>query len=210
MIQNWIIENLNRDGTVVEAGMYNGQDTDFFCRYFFYGKVYGFEPVPSIFKEAQSRVGHYPNAVLYQKGLAETTGSKTMYFSDRFGSDWGSSSILKPKDHLGFHPEITFNKAIEIQTTTLDDWATETNVNKIDLLWLDTQGSEPLILAASPKTLANTRYLYSEVSLIETYDGVMMYPEFKKFLEDNNFEMVHEDLPWKDMGNILYRNKNLT
>lgn len=209
MIYEWIVQNLNRDGVVVEAGMYNGQDTDFFCRYFQYGKVYGFEPVPSIFNEAKSRVGHYPNAFLYEKGLAEITGTKTMFFSDRFGSDWGSSSILKPKDHLGFHPEITFNKSIEIQTTTVDDWASENNVQKIDLMWLDTQGSEPLILAASPKSLANTRYLYSEVSLIETYDGVMMYPEFKIFLENNNFEMVFEDLPWKDMGNVLYRNKNL-
>ena len=77
-------------------------------------------------------------------------------------------------------------------------------------MWLDIQGSEPVVLAASPKTLTNTRYLYSEVSLIETYDGVMMYPEFKVFLEKNDFEMVFEDLPWKDMGNVLYRNKKLT
>ena len=210
MIYEWIVNNLSRDGVVVEAGMYNGQDTEFFCRYFWYGKVYGFEPVASIFEQARSRVGHYQNAVLSQKGLDETTGTKTMFFSDRFGSDWGSSSILKPKDHLGFHPEITFNKSIEIETVNLDDWSAQNNIDKIDLMWLDAQGSEPVILAASPKTLANTRYLYSEVSLIETYDGVMMYPEFKVFLEKNNFEMVYEDLPWKDMGNVLYRNKNLT
>lgn len=77
-------------------------------------------------------------------------------------------------------------------------------------MWLDIQGSEPNVLAASPKTMGITKYLYSEVSLIETYDGVIMYPDFKVFLENNNFEMVFEDLPWKDMGNVLYRNKNLT
>ena len=210
MIYEWIINNLNRDGVVVEAGMCNGQDTEFLCKHCLHGKVYGFEPVASIFEQARIRVGHYLNVVLSQKGLDATTGSKTMFFSDRFGSDWGSSSILKPKDHLGFHPEITFNKSIQIETVNLDEWSSQNSINKIDLMWLDIQGSEPVVLAASPKTLTNTLYLYSEVSLIETYDGVMMYPEFKVFLEKNDFEMVFEDLPWKDMGNVLYRNKKLT
>lgn len=208
LMYDWIIKNIDSNGVIVEAGVYDGQDTDFFCRHSSQGKVYGFEPIPSIFREAKQRVGHYPNLVLYQKGLGEKTEIKTMFLSERFGLECGSSSVLKPKLHLEVHPDVTFNRSIEVQTIKLDDWASENQIEKIDLLWLDTQGSEPLILAASPRSLKNTRYLYTEVSLIETYEGVVTYPKFKKFLENNDFEVIHEDFPWKDMGNILCRNKN--
>ena len=66
MIYEWIINNLNRDGVVVEAGMCNGQDTEFLCKHCLHGKVYGFEPVASIFEQARIRVGHYLNVVWMQ------------------------------------------------------------------------------------------------------------------------------------------------
>jgi FkbM family methyltransferase len=209
MIDSWIVGNLDRNCIIIEAGMYDGKNTDFFCRYFCDGMVYGFEPVPEPFAEANNRLSKYENVVLYEKALAENTGFRNMFYSDRFGEHSGSSSILPPKDHLSFHPEITFKEFIQIETITLDDWANQNSITKIDLMWLDTQGSEPIILGASKDTLSKTRYLYTEVSLIETYSGVIMYPEFKAFLEDNNFEVVFEDLPWKDMGNVLYKNNAL-
>ena len=46
------------------------------------------------------------------------------------------------------------------------------------------------------------------MSLIETYDNVILYPEYKKFLSENGFEIIEEELPWKDMGNVLLKNKN--
>lgn len=209
-IHEWVVRNIPKTGTIIEAGMYDGTDTKFFCSYFSQGKVYGFEPVPSLFDQAKQKINNFSNVEIYQVGLSDKTGSEKMYLSDISNSVCGSSSLLKPKDHLTIHKDITFKNELEINTTTLDDWLFGKNINTIDFMWLDIQGSEPNVLAASPKTMGITKYLYSEVSLIETYDGVIMYPDFKVFLENNNFEMVFEDLPWKDMGNVLYRNKNLT
>lgn len=47
----------------------------------------------------------------------------------------------------------------------------------------------------------------TEVSLIDTYDGVIKYPEYKNWLIENDFSVVFEDLPYQDMGNVLFKKK---
>ena len=206
-IHQWIVNNLPTNSVVVEAGTCDGSDTIFFSQYFSNGMVYGFEPIPALYNTVVSRIGHPYNVELVQKALSEKTGKLTIHCSDRFGADWGSSSILEPKDHIQVHPDITFKTQIEVDTVNLDDWFLAKKIDHIDFMWLDMQGYEPVVLKSSPLVLSKTQYLYTEVSLMETYRGVMLYPEYKKFLLDNNFEVVFEDLPWKDMGNVLFRNK---
>ena len=208
-IKEWMVKNLRKNAVIVEAGTADGSDTVSFSQQFIEGKIYGFEPIPNLYYDTMNKVHKLNNVTITNAALSEKTGKCKIYVSDRFDSDWCSSSLLKPKDHLSIHPEITFKKQIEVDTINLDDWLLTINETIIDLLWLDMQGYEPIVLKSSPNTLKKTRYIYTEVSLIETYDGVMLYPEYKQLLIDNGFEVVTEDLPWKDMGNVLFKNTKL-
>jgi FkbM family methyltransferase len=208
-IQDWIINNLSLDSIIVEAGAFDGSDTQFFCDRFTNGKVYAFEPVDELFNFCSQKLYQYKNLNLFKKALSSETGQQNIFISDRFGQIFASSSLLKPKDHLQVHPQITFNVERIIESITLDDFCEQEKIEKIDLMWLDMQGAEPSVLKNSITTLSKTRYLYTEVSLIETYENVLLYPQYKEFLEINNFEVVFEDLPHQDMGNVLFRNKNL-
>ena len=58
-IHEWVVKNIPKTGTIIEAGMYDGTDTKFFCGYFSRGKVYGFEPVPSLFNQAKQKVTNF-------------------------------------------------------------------------------------------------------------------------------------------------------
>jgi hypothetical protein len=62
------------------------------------------------------------------------------------------------------------------------------------------------VLLSAPTVLRSALYIYTEVSLIETYKGVMLWPEFRRRLEDYGYKVVAEDLQWSDMGNVLLRN----
>jgi len=208
-IKTWVTSNLKTSSIVVEAGTSYGCDTRFFSDYLSNGKVYGFEPIPELYRLASQRTNGQPNVELSNKALSSHTGVGTIYVSDRFGEPAESSSLLKPKNHLTIHPEITFKKSIKIETINLDDWFNSKNIAMIDLMWLDLQGYEPIVLQHAPVTLSKTRYLYTEVSLVETYDGVLQYPEFKAFLLNNDFEIVFESLPYADMGDVLFKNKTL-
>ncbi len=209
IIHKWILENLSQTPTIIEAGVCDGLDTNFFAKSFPKGKIYGFEPIPDLFNQASSLNEKYSNVVLNQLALGKSTETKKIYVSDRFGKKWGSSSILKPKEHLNFHTEITFNSELEIKTVNLDEWCESNNINQVDLMWLDLQGMEPLVIKSSPKIISKTTYIYSEVSLTETYENVILYDKFKDHMLKVGFEVVFEDLPWQDAGNVLFKNINL-
>ncbi len=209
-IQEWIVSNLEVNSTIIEAGTAGGSDTKFFSDYFTNGKIYGFEPIHFLYQETLSKVKDRSNVEVYNSALSDKSGISVIYQSDRFGQMAVSSSLLKPKEHLQVHPEITFKEEIEVECINLDDFCSSKNINLIDLMWLDMQGYEPIVLKASPNSMSMTRYIYAEVSLIETYENVIIYPEFKEFMFQNGFEPIFEDLPWVDMGNVLFKNKKLS
>lgn len=206
IIYKWISENLSQTPIIVEAGVCDGLDTEFFSKSFPKGKVYGFEPIPELFEQALERNSKYSNVILEKVALGEKTEKTKFYVSDRFGKKWGSSSVLKPKKHIDVHKEITFRDEIDLDVVNLDEWCLKNNLSSVDFMWLDMQGLEPVVIKSSPNIISKTKFIYSEVSLIETYENVVLYEDFKSYMESINFKVVFEDLPWQDMGNVLFRN----
>jgi hypothetical protein len=103
-----------------------------------------------------------------------------------------------------FHPKLEFERSINVETCTLDQWAESHKIPKVDLLWLDMQGVEPTVLRAAPKILATVRVIHTEVSLQPVYAGTELYPDFRTWLEKQGFKVVREFLPYPDMGNVLF------
>jgi FkbM family methyltransferase len=208
-IHQWLWENLGRDSVVVEAGTAEGTDTFIFAQIFPQGKIYSLEPIPHHFEQVKSRTSTIPHVKLFNKALSDTNGIAKMFVADRFGAPWGSSSLLQPKEHLNNNPDITFKSETEVETIKLDDFIEQNSISKIDLLWLDLQGVEPKVLQAAPNALKQTKYLYTEVSLVENYEGLVVYKDYRGFLESLGFEVVSEGIYWEDGGNVLFKNKNL-
>lgn len=190
---------------ILEAGTHNGQDTIQMAVLWKKSKIYGFEPVPNIYNQTLITLSKYKNIKIFPFGLSDKSGKSVLYLSE--GMSDGSSSLMFPKEHLNIHTEVKFDKKIEIQTYTIDDWAKQQNISKIDLLWLDLQGMEPAVLKSSPNILKTVSAIYTEVSLIETYEGVILYPEFKNWIETQGFILAWEDIRHKDMGNVLFIRK---
>ena len=209
IIHKWILENLSSTPTIIEAGVCDGLDTEFFAKSFPNGKIYGFEPIPELFQQALNRNKNYLNVNLEQLALGERSEDVQFFVSDRFGQKWGSSSILKPKKHIDVHTEITFNSESTLKVVNLDEWCLDRGICSVDLMWLDMQGAEPIVIKNSLNIVSKTKFIYSEVSLIETYENVVLYEDFKSYMESVNFKVVFEDLPWEDMGNVLLENINL-
>ena len=208
IIHKWILENLSQTPTIIEAGMCDGLDTEFFAKSYPDGKIYGFEPIPELFQQSLNRNKNYSNVNLEQLALGEKSEDVKFFVSDRFGEKWGSSSMLKPKKHIDVHKDITFNTELNLKVVNLDEWCVGNKINSIELMWLDLQGFEPIVIKSSPNIISKTKFIYSEVSLIETYENVTLYKDFKKYMESMNFRVVFEDLPWEDMGNVLFKNIN--
>ena len=103
-----------------------------------------------------------------------------------------SSSLLAPKDHLKYS-STQFKKEIEVQTITIDEWASQKGVDHIDLMWLDMQGYELNALKASPNILKTVKAILTEVEFVEAYKGQFQFKEVKEWLEGQGFTMVAEN-----------------
>ena len=81
-------------------------------------------------------------------------------------ADWDlSGSIRRPTGHTIEPGWCTFAEEGSVQTVTLDSCLQPERFPRsagVDLLWLDVQGAEADVIKGAWKTLARTRYLYTE------------------------------------------------
>jgi FkbM family methyltransferase len=188
--------------TIVEAGAHIGVDTVQMSKRWPQGTIHAFEPIPDLFRQLQSNTAKRNNVCCYPLALGKQTGAATMFVSS--GRSDASSSLFPPKAHLAHHPDILFDTKIQVPTITLDQWAAEQGIKKIDFLWLDLQGYELAVLQAATAVLATVQAIYTEVNLEETYAGVALYPELRQWLAAHGFNVIREDLPWQDGGNVFF------
>lgn len=193
---------LPEDPVIVEAGAHVGTDTARLSQAWPLGHIHAFEPVPSIFTKLNERTSALRNVTCYQLALGASETTAQMFVSG--GHSDGSSSLLRPEGHLREHPDVTFDRALPVAVTTLDSWAARAGVTRVDFLWLDMQGGELAALMAGPSILKNVRLIQTEVSLKRLYEGSPLYPEIRTWLESLGFQVVREELPWPDMGNVVF------
>lgn len=203
--KEYISKFLPKNSVIIEAGAHVGLDTIGMAKKFPNSKIFAFEPVPEIFEQLKKNTSKYKNVTCVQMGLSDKNGIQEIFVSS--GASDGSSSLLKPKEHLRLHPKVKFDDSIKIRTTTLDSWVKKNNLKKIDFLWLDLQGMEYRVLTKSQKTLKSVKAIFTEVSLVENYSGGVLYKKLKDFLINNNFILDKEDIAWEDGGNVLFIKK---
>lgn len=187
---------------IVEAGAHVGFDTLEMSTLWPQASIHAFEPIPSIYAQLVANTRDRANITCHPLALGATTGHASMFVSTG-GSD-GSSSLLRPAEHLVDHPDVKFESEIEVETVTIDDWARRAGIARIDFLWLDLQGYELAALAAGSDLLREVSVIHTEVNLKTTYEKAPHYSELRFWLEQRNFRVVKEAVPWADGGNVLF------
>lgn len=190
---------------VIEAGAHIGVDTVEMAKLWPDGTVYAFEPVPEIFGQLERNTRGCRNVLCFPVALSAEGGETELFVSS--GASDGSSSLLRPKEHLTVHPDVLFDTTLRIRTVRLDQWAEANGVRRADLLWLDLQGAELKVLKSAGALLQTVSAIHTEVSLIENYEGGELYQDLKEWLESQGFVVAREEMPWKDMGNVLFVRK---
>jgi hypothetical protein len=95
---------------------------------------------------------------------------------------------------------MTFDEIETVDFTTLDDAVETLGLSKIDFIWADVQGAEEDIISGGAQSLAKTRYLYSEYSSLEFYEGALTLHDLRSLL-GVDWQMI------KDYGSeALFRN----
>jgi len=129
---NIIKKLINKGDVVIDIGANIGYYTLIFARLVGNeGKVFAFEPESVNFNLLKKNVelNGYQNVVLVKKAVSNKTGQEKLYLSE---DDKGAHSLIG---------EIENRKSIQIDCIKIDDYF-RNNINKIDFIKLDIEGSE--------------------------------------------------------------------
>ncbi len=196
--------------TILEIGANDGTHTLQFAACFRDPAIHCFEPEPRAIRRFRRNLRGVPNVRLVEAAVGATTGTVRFHRSDGqrhkrwrrpLPEGWDySGSIRPPKRHLDVHPDVEFREPIEVPMLSIDDWALEHSVEGVDLVWMDVQGAEREVLAGMRATLPRIRFLYTEYSDVELYEGQPNLAEILAMLPD--FEVM-ERFP----GDVLLRRR---
>ncbi|WP_157814203.1 FkbM family methyltransferase [Olleya sp. Bg11-27] len=166
----------------------NGLDT--YCLY------YGFEPNLEEYNKLKQTDSHH----YFPYGLSETGGKKQFYitkhasYSSLLECNFDSyrNHFGKVKGFLKWYQGMEVLKNTTIKTETLDSFALNQDLNQIDFLKLDTQGTELSLLKSGKQLLEAKKIsvIFAEVTFIEVYKNQNLFSDLDKYLKAQGYEFI--------------------
>lgn len=179
---------------VLDIGSRWGEDARRLKRLFPSSKVYAFEPTPSSIVIWKKR-NKGKDITLIEKAVCDYTGTTKFMVNNpektvtsHPNGNQGANSLFKCNPDYPY--EKYFQDEMEVPCTTLQDWALEVGVSKIDLVWMDAQGAELLILKGMGSLLNTVRAIHTEVGIRQPYLGQPVFDEVDSFLKEAGLKFV--------------------
>lgn len=199
---------------VLQVGASYGQEMNEFLSQGIQAGVF-VEPLPQPFARLAAVCRQIPDFVAVQALCAEAEGqAHTFHVASNGGM---SSSLLKPANHLRVNAHVSFPDTVPLQSTTVSRLLSNLRaqgqgalVDRLDLLYMDTQGAEFKVLLGAVPVLSQFKYLYFEVMRNDMYEGQTPFLAYCHLLEALGFTLndVYFCHP-EQTGNALFVRKDL-
>jgi FkbM family methyltransferase len=198
---------------VLQVGASYGQEMKHFLDNGITSGVF-IEPLKAPFDHLASMCRQLPNFVAVQALISDSSAKpETLHIASNGGM---SSSILRPTKHLQLHDTVSFDSTIAIQSNTLDEVigfldsnGHATATSNLSLLYMDTQGAELKILMGANHTLKSMRYIFTEVSRTDLYEGMIPFLTFCTYLDAIGFSLNNVYFNQYQQGDALFIRKDL-
>jgi FkbM family methyltransferase len=121
------------------------------------------------------------------QGLGAEAGGATLYVTEDPG---GCSLFPSADDAVERHPGLSGGRVTattEVAVTTLDAWLATEDIDRVDVVKIDTQGSELGVLTGAAQALEAVRAVEVEVEFNELYVDVPLFADLDRFLRQAGF-----------------------
>lgn len=149
--------------------------------------IIGFDPDVSECEQLRQRYLGRPNVRVEPVGLGAETGLATLYRT----KNPGGYSLYPPSEvAVSHHPGLESGALVDttvVEVTTLDEWCAGNDCDHVDIVKIDTQGSELDILRGGARTLDSVLALEVEVEFNELYEGVPLFSDIDRYLREQGF-----------------------
>lgn len=176
----------NNINVVFDIGANTGQFARNIRRFGYKGKIISFEPLPEAHKKLIYNSKKDPNWLIHQRCAI---GDKCAEIEINVAANSESSSILPMLDaHESAAPHARYIRKEKTQIITFDSIRPlYADINDKFFLKIDTQGYESKVLDGAEETLKYCTGLIIEMSLIELYEGQILWQRVISRLESLGF-----------------------
>ena len=218
---------IKKNATIIDVGCNVGDTINDFQNQFKCKKIYGFEPEKECIKKLKVRFKNKKNIEILNHALDNKTHKKYFYEHQNGNNLSGFYKInLKSKDHIDLKNrkrskkniveyKKTINKKVAVNTITLDHFIKRKKIKHINLLKLDTQGSEHRILQGAKKNLNKIDVIITEIQFWDYYSHRSDFYNIEKIIR-KHFELYDISYIAKNPENFrtdyidaIYVNKKL-
>ena len=187
--QKLLLEELSKP-VIFDVGAYVGDVSKKYLSLFPDALIYAFEPFEDSYKKLKSNVKKIKNININNIALSDRIG-KAGFNVNEFSP---TNSLLESSEkgqHYWGKDLLDTRKVVKVKTTTIDEFSSKKAIPRIDILKLDTQGTEYMILEGARTMLNNNAIslIYMEIILVETYKGQRLLPEITDLLATSGYRL---------------------
>ena len=174
--------------------------------------IHSFEPTPDLSEKIKREFYNDEKVKINNCGVAEKKGILNFY-SYKYHK---INSLVKIDEDTKFYKSRLFTseknkndflEIIKIKVTDIDSYCDENNINEIDFIKIDTQGSEDLILLGMDKMLTDNKISIIELELILGfgYEENKSFYDYEKILKPKNYKLIAISNSGNIIGNSNYQ-----
>jgi FkbM family methyltransferase len=166
---------------VFDVGANEGQTVRWIKHHLPYSVIYVFEPVCSTYNKLKIAIAHFTKIHVENLALGDLSGTKII----KLFTDY---SVLNSLTEHAMNHEVNATEEL-IKIDTLDNYCHLKNIEKIDLLKIDTEGYEINVLKGANKLLDEKRisFIYCEVGFNESNQRNTSFALLTSFLEAKGY-----------------------
>lgn len=203
-----------KPNTIFDIGANIGQTVEFYRDIYPNASIYSFEPIPKTFGELEQKCAGMKNVNAFNIAFGEKKESMQIQVVKDETSVVNSLSD-KFQDNLKSDSESY--ETVNIQVERLDDFVKQNEIEKIDLLKIDTEGYEVQVLNGAADLLASGKVsaIICEAGFMRSNPRNTYFGDINDILEKHGYalfgiyEMGHIGFKkGKHYGNLLYLSKD--
>jgi FkbM family methyltransferase len=177
---------------IFDVGAHHGETTIKYNNLFKNCRIYSFEPFIESFKILSDAVKNNKNVSTFNMAIGNKVGEVKFYVNKFSATNSLLPSHIEGSKAWG-EDILTIVETVNVNSTTIDDFIQKEGIDKIDILKLDTQGTEYLIIDGAFQAIKKHKIIliYMEILIMQTYHGQKQFDEILTLLRVNGFKLFN-------------------
>ncbi len=197
-IFNFLRNKINSRSVLFDVGAHHGETIENFKKNFDFKEIHSFEASRKNFSILKKNIKDLVNSKIIINDFGLSDQNKEVIMNQLAESSSSTLSRINKESKyykkkirvLGVSGNNNYCENFKVKLITLDNYLKKIDIDKIDLLKIDTEGHEYYVLKGSQMNLFKVRYVYFEHHYDDMLEKKYKFSEIHNFLTNNNFKKV--------------------